>query len=230
MKAFSEEAMAAIVAGTAIVTGAVAIMCDPAVYVWGGPGILPLLGEDYLGLDDRGVAQRTEGALGAAAGGITLNLSGIDPAALELLDADELRQAPAVIRRLIFAGDGKTLLGHHVFDRGRCDRVATVETVGGKAVIRVNVDDAARGLGRSGQRMCSDSDQRLINPADGYFKNTAYAGEKMLYWGGKRPQRAGSALTSNPSGMFPTTGGAGAGGGSAGDTSGTYPYSLGGYD
>jgi hypothetical protein len=26
-----------------------------------------------------------------------------------------------------------------------------------------------------------------INSADGYFKNTGYAPEKKLYWGGKRP-------------------------------------------
>jgi hypothetical protein len=41
--------------------------------------------------------------------------------------------------------------------------------------------------------MRSDSDQRLINPTDGYFKNTAYAGEKMLYWGGKKPTRTAAA-------------------------------------
>lgn len=194
MKSFSGPAMAAIIDGTAIVEGAVAIMCDPPVYVWGGPGIIELDGEDYIGLDQRGTAQRTEAMLGGSAGGIVLELSGIDEEALEALDADELRQAPAVIRRLIFAGDGKTLLDHHVFDRGRLDEITTVDTVGAAAVIRFSVQDAARGLGQSGQRMCSDSDQRLINPNDGYFKNTAYAGEKMLYWGGKRPARAGSVL------------------------------------
>jgi hypothetical protein len=74
-----------------------------------------------------------------------------------------------------------------VFDRGRGDALDTVETIGGPAVVNLAVESAARGLGRSGARMRSDPDQRLINPDDGYFKNTAYAGEKMLYWGGKKP-------------------------------------------
>ena len=81
-----------------------------------------------------------------------------------------------------------------MFDRGRVDTVETVETIGGAAAIVVAVETAARGLGSSGARMRSDADQRLINPTDGYFKHTAFAGEKALYWGGRRPNRAGSAL------------------------------------
>lgn len=214
MKSFNEEAMEAIVAGTAIVSGAAAILSDPPIRVWGGHGVLPLDGDDFVGMDDRGIAQQTSGALGGAAGGITLELSGIDDEAMALLEADELKQAPVIIWRLIFAGDGKTLLDYEVFDRGRVDQVTTSETVGGAAIIRVQVEDPARGLGRRGQRMCSDADQRLINPSDGYFKHTAYAGEKMLYWGGKRPARAGSVLTSNPPGNGYGVGGyAGQGGG-----------------
>jgi hypothetical protein len=73
------------------------------------------------------------------------------------------------------------------------------EVIGG-AAIKVAVESAARGLGRSGGRMRSDSDQRLINATDGYFKNTAYAPEKMLYWGGKRPAASAAswARTASP--------------------------------
>jgi hypothetical protein len=105
------------------------------------------------------------------------------------LDADEIKGGAAVMRRLIFASDGKTLLDYDIWDRGRIDAVSTVETIGAGAAIKVSVESAARGLGRSGQRMRSDSDQRLINPNDGYFRKAAYAGEKMLYWGGKKPAR-----------------------------------------
>jgi hypothetical protein len=161
--------------------------------LWGGFGPIEIDGDTYQPLGDRGLAQQTSGALGGVANGLTLSLSGIEPDALELLNADEIKGASVVIHRLIFASDGKTLLGSEVWDRGRVDTVDTDEEIGGQATINVAVESAARGLGHSGARQRADSDQRLINPNDGYFKSTAYAGEKELYWGGKRPVRTGDA-------------------------------------
>jgi hypothetical protein len=194
MKSIDPAAMTAIEAGEAIVTGAAEILCDPPLRVWGGYGPITIDGEVYQGLGDRALAQQTAGAIGGVAQGLTLSLSGIEAEALELLEADEIAAAAVVIRRLIFACDGKTLLDAHVFDRGRCDEVNSEEVIGGKAAIKVNVESAARGLGQRGGRMRSDSDQRLIDATDGYFKNTGYAPEKMLYWGGKRPHRIGSVM------------------------------------
>lgn len=190
--------MAAIEAGEAIVSGAVKItprnpLLDP-VMLWGGHGSITIDGDDYIGIGDRGLAQQTAGALGGVAQGLNLTLSGIEPAALALLDPDEVKGATVVVRRLIFASDCKTLLDAHIFERGRGDTLETSETIGGEAGIVYAVESAARGLGRSGARQRSDSDQRLLNPNDGYFKNTDFAAQKMLFWGGKRPARAGDAL------------------------------------
>jgi hypothetical protein len=194
VKVFTPEAQAAIEAGTAIVAGAVAILSDPPERVWSGHGTLEIAGEDFAGIGDKLLAQQTNGAIGGIAQGMTIGLSGVEPAAIELLGADALKGATVIVYRLIFAGDGKTLLDAQLFDRGRVDTVATKEKIGGGASIEVAVESAARGLGRRGGRMRSDSDQRLINALDGYFKKTGYAAEKMLYWGGKRPTRAGGAL------------------------------------
>ncbi|HVM38288.1 MAG TPA: hypothetical protein VM265_07875 [Sphingomicrobium sp.] len=202
MKTIAPAAKAAIARGEAIVTGAVEILSGPAIRLWGGFGAIAIGGESYQGIGDRGLAQQTSGAIGGIAQGVTLTLSGVEPEALALLDADEIKGAPVVIRRLIFAGDGKTLLDAHVFDRGRVDTVTSEETVGGEAAVRVMVESAARGLGRRGERMRSDADQRLINPNDGYFRNTSFAAEKMLYWGGKKPHRVGSVMGGGGSGGF----------------------------
>lgn len=164
---------------------------DP-IRVWGGYGPIEIDGEVFEGIGARGLAQQTAGAVGGVAQGMTLSLSGIEPGVLALLEASEIKRASAVIYRLIFAGDGKTLLDAQVFDRGRVDTIDTAEEIGGVAEIRVAVESAARGLGRAGARRRSDSDQRLIDPDDGYFKHTAYAGQKTLYWGGKKPRHAGS--------------------------------------
>ncbi len=205
MKTIATDAMTAITAGEAIVTGAVKItprdpLLDP-IFVWGGYGVITIDGDDYLPLGDRGLAQQTAGALGGVAQGMTLALSGVESAALALLDADEVKGASVVVYRLIFASDGKTLLDNHVFDRGRGDTIETDESVGGPSTINFAVESTARGLGRSGARMRADFDQRLINPDDGYFKATAYAAEKMLYWGGKKPARTGDATGGSTGGF-----------------------------
>lgn len=199
MKIIAPAALAAIISGTAIVAGAVQITPrDPdlaVIRVWSGYGKLTIAAADYLPIGDRAFAQQTAGAVGGVAQGITLTLSGVERAALALLDPDEVRGASVVVYRLIFKGDGKTLLDAHVFDRGRGDTLDTVEKIGGPAAIRYMVESAARGLGRSLARMRSDSDQRLINSSDSYFSRAAYAGVKMLYWGGKKPARAAGAVS-----------------------------------
>lgn len=200
MKTLTADAMTAIEAGEALVTGALQITprdedLDP-IRLWGGYGDFEIDGEVYQPIGDRGFAQQTAGAIGGVAQGLTLGISGVEAAALALLDPDEVKRASVVVYRLIFASDGTTLLDAHLFDRGRIDKVETVETVGGTALINVAVESAARGLGRSGARQRSDSDQRLINADDGYFKFTAYAAEKSLYWGGEKPAHAATALGS----------------------------------
>lgn len=194
MKTLAPAALAALEAGTAIVTGALEIGCTPLMRVWGGYYPIIFEGRTFEPIGDRGLAQVAGGALGDAAQNISLILSGIEPKALELLDAENVSGAPAVLWRLIFDQTGNTLLGHNVWARGRLDTLEIDETIGGTATIVAQLETAAKGLGRSGARMRSDADQRLINPSDGFFKNVSFAAEKTLYWGGRRPARAGSAL------------------------------------
>lgn len=198
MKTIADAAMDAIEAGEAVVTGAVVITpkdgVTPTLRYWGGYGTLTYDGHDYLGLGHRGLAQQTSNAMGGVANGIVLAVSGVEPEALSLLDPDEVKGAAVVIYRLIFASDGRELLDFHVFDRGRGDAVDTEDVIGGTATIKFSVESSARGLGRSGARMQADYDQRLINSSDGYMRNKAYAQEKSLYWGGKKPTRAAVAV------------------------------------
>jgi hypothetical protein len=196
MKTFTPQAMDAIRDGTAIVSGALEIASDPPIRLWGGFGPLEIDGETYAPIGDRGVAQVVSGALGSAAQGVTLVLSGVEPEAVAVLEAEEVKNAPIKLYRLIFSGDGQQLLDAHVFTRGRIDVVSVEEVIGGTATITANVESAAKGLSRKGGRMRTDADQRLISPTDGFFKNVAYAAQKQLYWGGMKPATAGAALGS----------------------------------
>lgn len=201
MKSYSDAAMAEIIAGTAITSGAVEILCDPPVRVWGGYGTLTIDGEPYLGIGDRGIAQVSSSSIGKADQNITLTLSGIEPDTLELYDATEVADAPVTLWRLIFKGDGKTFLDAEVFTRGRLDELPGEEEIGGPATINAMIETAARGLGRRGGRMRTDADQRLVNPTDGFFKHVSYAGEKTLYWGGMKPATAAGALGGSVGGV-----------------------------
>lgn len=194
MKVFTTPAMDEIKKGTAIVSGAVEILSTPPIRVWGGYGVLQIGGVDYQPIGDRGIAQVSSGALGGAAQNVSLGLSGIEPEALELLDAEDVRRAPVTLYRLIFSSDGQTMLDAQVFTRARLDQLNVDDVIGGTATITALLESAARGLGRRGGRMRTDADQRLIAPTDGFFKHVAFAGEKTLYWGGKRPANAGVVL------------------------------------
>ncbi len=194
MRIIAEEAMDVIAAGNAVTGGAVEMLCDPPVRVFSGQGTVEIGGETFLGIDHAGLVATTGGALGSAAQSDTLQLSGVDPDTLALLDADDVRGAPTAIYRLIADPSGTRLLDARVFRRGRNDRIETEEVAGGTAMVRVTIEGAARGLGRRGGRLRSDADQRMIDPNDGGMRRLSFAGEKMLYWGGKTPSRAGVAL------------------------------------
>ena len=149
--------------------------------------------DSFIGLSHREIGIASSGTLGGLAQNITLSLSGIDPAVLELLDATDLRGAPVTIWTLIGDSTGRQILDSYVHRRGRVDRVPVEETAGGTATIEVEVETAANGLGRKTGRLRSDADQRLIKSDDGSMRAVTYASEKVLYWGGERPARAGSS-------------------------------------
>ena len=194
MKSYPVEALTALHLGLARIGAAVEIVLEEPVRVWSGHGPLTIEGNAYTPLGHRELAVGRSAALGGAAQNTSLVLSGIEPAVLELLDAADLRSAPVVIRTLIFDASGRTLLHAYVEERGRIDRVPVRETPGGTASITLEVEKAARGLGRKTGRVRSDADQRLIKESDGAMRAITYASEKLLYWGGEKPARAGSSL------------------------------------
>ena len=215
MKSIATDAKAALANGTAIVVGAIKIEGETTIRLWGGPGPINLPGEaePFLPLGDRGLVQAAGGALGGAAQAITLTVSGIEPDALDVDDTDTVKGAPTTLWRLIFAGDGITLLDVSIWSRGRLDEVIREDQVGGTSMISASLETAARGLGRSGARMRSDADQRLVKANDGFFRNVSFAGEKTLYWGGRKPENAGDALGGSYGGAYAGSGGGGGGGG-----------------
>lgn len=194
MKNMSQASLDALERGEAIVTGAVEILSNPPVRVWGGFGAHEIDGNIFDPLGDRDIGITLSKTVGAVAQNISLSLSGIEPEVLALLDASELQRAPVVIWQVVFDQSGETMLDATVHSRGRVDRLPVREKAGGTATITVEIESAGRGLGRKTGRMRSDADQRLIDGNDGGMRRVSFAGERKLYWGGRRPSRAGDAL------------------------------------
>lgn len=203
MKSYNEAALAAYAGGTAMSVGAVEIYGATPFFAWGGDGTLTMIGgdgasHDFVGLGAKALVEVGGGALGGAAQNVTLTLSGIDAAVIAAVDTASVRGAPVVVWELTFDGSGQTLLDAHIFTRGSADRLPRSEQPGGTGTIQLLVETAANGLGRRGARMRTDADQRMIKSTDGGCKHVSYAGEKQLYWGGKRPATAGGAFNPNP--------------------------------
>lgn len=193
MKNYSPATLDAIARGEIIVSGAIAIYCDPPVFLFGGYGTIEIDGDTYLGIGDRTLAQQSNGAIGGSEQNLSIGMSGIDPAALALLEASEVQNAPAKLYRLVADSSGTKVLDARIFKRGRVDQLPIQDTIGGTATITAQLETAARGLGRQGYRMRSDADQRLIDPEDGFFKHVSYAATKTIYLNGGKPSSAGSA-------------------------------------
>ena len=114
----------------------------------------------------------------------------MDPDVAAAVQLGLLRRAAAVVRRLIFDGSGHTLLDAHVFSRGRVDTAERNETPGGNATLTANVEGSAKSLGRAGGRMRTFEDQLLIDAGATGFRRVSFAGQVVLYWGGKIPASA----------------------------------------
>lgn len=202
MRTISSPAQAALVSGDVIEAGAFAVMTASPAGFWGGDGDLVIDGVTHIGLGDRFMLLETGGALGGEEQGAEVILSGVDPDVEALRVLSGLRGAPVICRRLIFNGTGSELLEAEVRIRGRVDQLPGDETPAGESTLRLKIEGAARGAGRRGGRMRTDADQRLINGVDGGFRRISHAGEVTLYWGGKPPERAGSAMSKGYGGIL----------------------------
>lgn len=201
MKTFSAPLQAALASGDVIAVAAVKVATAEPFLVWGGYELLTLDGDDYVGIGSTGMVTVTGGQLGGTEQALVLSLSGVDPDVIPLIEQADVRRAPAAVWRLFFDGNGATLLGAHIYARGRVDGLTIDETPGGEANIRCSVETAARGMGRQTGRMGADADHRMIDATDGAFRFVTAAPSKTLSWGGKPPARAMNALP-NTEGML----------------------------
>lgn len=193
MKTLPLEALQMLQGRAPVIGAAAKLVFSPSeIYrYWSGFGTIQIDGEDYEGLGARALIAPHQSQIGGAADGLVITLSKLEPAAAAAVEGENYHQKPITIRRLIFAPNRKTLLGSAVFMRGRIDTISQRHKVGEYAAIDVSVEGPRRDMGRSGGRLASNADQRVLGGAgDASLKHVSSVARKTLNWG-NRPSTVG---------------------------------------
>lgn len=194
MKTLPDAAIAQLAGRRPIIGGAARFRFTQTWRFFSGVGEIEIDSERFKGIAARALIVPVNSQIGGAADGLTVTLSGLDPDVAQSIEAEDYHQKPATFWRPIFDADGHTMLGNQVFLRGRVDFITITETVGGEATIDIAVEGPRRDMNRSGSRIRSNSDQRVLGGAsDGSMKHVSTAGKKTLSWG-QRPVNAAAAL------------------------------------
>lgn len=198
MKELSDEAIAAI-GDHRIVRAAAAVFSFGETFrYWSGYGPIEIDSNAYEGIGAVALITPIAQELGGAAEGVTIELSDLDPAIAQGIEAQDYHQKPCVLTELFFNHARTTILGSATLVRGKVDTIVTRDIVGGPSTVRIAIEGPRRDMSRRGARVRSDADQRLLGGStDGGLKHVSVAGRKTLYWG-KRPATAAAALGGAP--------------------------------
>ena len=120
--------------------------------------------------------------------GVSITFSGLDTDALVMTETEDYHQRPVSVYLALMDQAGGFLSVKRWFT-GVTDQAVRREQAGGDATLTVRAEPISRELGRSGARVRSDADQRLIDADDGFFRHVASAASQKIYWGRKGPQK-----------------------------------------
>lgn len=108
---------------------------------------------------------------------------GLDAATLATIETIQYRNAACLVYRGYLHPDTYELLSVETVFRGKLDTISHNVTDGGDIYMEAMVESKAIDLGRSGYRMRTDADQRLIDPTDGSLRNVQVTANQSVKWG-----------------------------------------------
>lgn len=156
---------------------------DPVCY-WDDLGTLSYGGDTYQGAVGRFTVKLPESASDLSVRGAQVTFSGLDTAAIALIEGAVWSQRPAKIMRAIFAIDTPQTLVVHTEFSGFMDRMEWTEAAAGDpSALVVYLESTAREFELSGARTASDADQRDRDSDDGIFSFAASAVTQNIDWG-----------------------------------------------
>lgn len=158
-----------------------------------GQGTLTWSGITFLGAGTLFQIAAIGGVSDGTAVGLAIRLNGdaragLDATVLSDIETVQYRGAPARLYRGYLHPDTYALLSVEPVFRGRVDTIAHHVTEGGEVYLEAAVESMAIDLGRSGYRMRTDIDQRLIDPSDGSLRHVQLTATQQVKWAKLAPE------------------------------------------
>jgi hypothetical protein len=178
---------------------------------WGGYGTINVNGIDYVGAGTLiEIAQLNMGT-DLSASPITCRLRAVPeteltPDVLASIDDYAYKNRPAHLTLAYFDRVSGVLVTAIQWWQGFIDVIEHDQTVGGEYVLTARLEPLSLDHSRTGYRMRSDTDQRLIDPVDRFFEHAAITAMQSIPYGRKEDG------TSDSQGLGGTSGGGGGGG------------------
>jgi hypothetical protein len=165
-------------------TGQVGFFSGVGEFVWSG---ITFVGAGTL-FDVSVVGASSSGA----AVGLAIRLNGdaregLTPTVLASIETIQYRGRPVSIYRRYMDPVTYAEIATEALYRGYIDTIDHNLTENGEVYLEASVESRALDLGRSGYRMRTDADQRLIDPSDGLFKDVGTVQKKEISWGSFTP-------------------------------------------
>jgi hypothetical protein len=151
------------------------------VNAWTGIGTLVADGISYLGTGSLGTISAISEASDVKADGLTLTLSGIDPALL----ADSLTDIQIGASAKVYFGlmaSASTLIGSYLVFSGTIDK-PQIRTSVESLTISLALENRLVNLSRANQRRYTSADQRIYFPTDMAFNWVEILNDIALLWG-----------------------------------------------
>jgi hypothetical protein len=113
---------------------------------------------------------------------------GLTPTVLASIESVQYRGRPVTIYRRYMHPETYAELSTELVYRGKIDTMVHRITEGGAAALECRTESVLIDLARSGYRMRSDADQRLIDANDGSMRFTSAVSDFKIDWG-SAPER-----------------------------------------
>ena len=152
------------------------------VYVWSGFGGYAWGGHTYIGVGSLGSISTIEEGTRVEAKGITLNLSGIDPAMLASVLTDFILGTSVVIYLGLFNPNGTLIAAPVISWAGRMDQ-PSIDVAAETATISINCENRLFDMNVAVDRRYTNEDQHLDHPGDRGMEFVNSIQELNIYWG-----------------------------------------------
>ncbi len=136
--------------------------------------------------------QRIGGSLDGAAVGLSVRLNGdaregLDATALASIETVPYQGRSFWLYRRYMQPETYAEIATELFFRGYIDTIDHNISEGGEAYLEAKIESRSLDLGRSGYRMRTDTDQRLLDANDGFFRNIGTVSKREIKWANQAP-------------------------------------------